>query len=66
MTASTSSLPTHTSTLIVGGGPSGIVSLKYCLEYGPKCDAGDEPVLVEMESEIGGTFKCVILRLILF
>lgn len=48
-------LPTHTSTLVIGGGPAGLVSLKYLLEYG----TGDEedPVLVEMEDDIGGTFR---------
>lgn len=51
------SLPTHTSTLIIGGGPAGIVALKYFLEYGPKCPPGEEPVLVEMEDDIGGTFR---------
>ncbi len=55
------SLPDRTSTLIIGGGPSGLVSLKYVLEYGPRWDVGDESVLVEMESEIGGTFRYVAL-----
>jgi len=56
-----SGLPSHTSILVVGGGPAGLVSLKYALEYGPKWDDGEEPVLVEMESEIGGTFRYVAL-----
>lgn len=54
--------PTHTSTLVIGGGPAGIVSLKYVQEYGRKFGLqgdgdGEDPVLVEMEAEIGGTFK---------
>lgn len=56
------SFPTHTSTLVIGGGPAGIVSLKYLKEYGPVFglqgnENGEAPVLVEMEAEIGGTFK---------
>ncbi|EIW68505.1 hypothetical protein TREMEDRAFT_69401 [Tremella mesenterica DSM 1558] len=51
------SFPGHTSTLIIGGGPAGLVSLKYVLEYGPRWDEGEAPVLVEMEPEIGGTFR---------
>lgn len=55
-------IPQRTSTLIIGGGPAGIVSLKYVQEYGPRFGLQNEgdnepPVLVEMESEIGGTFK---------
>lgn len=50
-------IPTHTSTLVIGGGPAGIVSLKYLLEYGPEYAKGEEPVLVEMEEELGGTFR---------
>lgn len=57
MTSSSSILPERTSTLVIGGGPSGIVSLKYLREYGPKWTEGEEPVLVEMEDEIGGTFR---------
>jgi hypothetical protein len=41
--------PEQTSTLIIGGGPSGLVSLKYATEYGPTWATGEEPVLVEME-----------------
>ncbi|WVQ68619.1 uncharacterized protein L199_006828 [Kwoniella botswanensis] len=52
-----SSLPSRASTLVVGGGPAGLVSLKYTVEYGEKWVEGEEPVLVEMESEIGGTFR---------
>lgn len=51
------SLPRRCSTLVIGGGPAGIVALKYLAEYDPEWAAGEEPVLVEMESEIGGTFK---------
>lgn len=57
------SLPARTSTLVMGGGPAGIVSLKYLLEYGLKFglskdgEEEENPVLVEMEQEIGGTFK---------
>jgi len=50
-------IPAQTSCLIIGGGPAGIVALKYMLEYGPKSAAGEEPVLVEMEDDIGGTFR---------
>ncbi|WRT68738.1 uncharacterized protein IL334_005718 [Kwoniella shivajii] len=50
-------LPKRASTLVIGGGPAGLVSLKYTVEYGEKWTDGEEPVLVEMESEIGGTFK---------
>lgn len=49
-------LPSHTSTLVIGGGPAGIVSLKYLVESGDYA-LGEEPVCVEMESEIGGTFR---------
>lgn len=55
------SLPSRASTLVIGGGPAGIVSLKYLQEYGGRLgleeDAQDGPVLVEMEGEIGGTFR---------
>lgn len=53
------SLPNRCSTLIIGGGPAGLVSLKYLVEYGPEWATGEEPVLVEMEPEIGGTFRWV-------
>lgn len=53
----TSSIPKRTSTLVIGGGPAGLVALKYLVEYGPEWAHGEEPVLVEMESGIGGTFK---------
>ncbi|WVQ79764.1 hypothetical protein IAT38_001864 [Cryptococcus sp. DSM 104549] len=49
--------PQRTSTLVIGGGPAGIVGLKYTVEYGETWARGEEPVLVEMESEIGGTFR---------
>jgi dimethylaniline monooxygenase (N-oxide forming) len=57
ITSTTPPLPSCASTLIIGGGPSGLVALKYLLEYGPAWRAGDDPVLVEMEPEIGGTFR---------
>ncbi|KAL1413337.1 hypothetical protein Q8F55_001096 [Vanrija albida] len=53
----TTSLPLRTSTLIIGGGPSGLVALKYAKEYGPAWERGEAPVLVEMEPELGGTFR---------
>lgn len=49
-------LPAHTSTLVVGGGPAGLVALKYALLHSEWTE-GNEPVLVEMEDEIGGTFR---------
>ncbi|WVO14601.1 hypothetical protein L204_102236 [Cryptococcus depauperatus] len=49
--------PTRTSTLIIGGGPAGLVSLKYAIEYGQPWLKGEEPILVEMKEEIGGTFR---------
>lgn len=50
--------PSHTSTLVVGGGPAGLVSLKYLSrEAGSEWVEGEEPVLVEQESELGGTFR---------
>ena len=49
-------LPEHTSTLVIGGGPAGLVALKYALRHS-EWNEGDEPVLVEMEDEIGGTFR---------
>ena len=55
--ASTPSPPAWTSALIIGGGPSGLVSLKYVLEYGGQFADEEPPVLVEMESELGGTFR---------
>ncbi|WVR09297.1 hypothetical protein IAU60_006362 [Kwoniella sp. DSM 27419] len=53
----TRSLPPRTATLVIGGGPAGLVSLKYAVEYGEPSILGEEPMLVEMESEIGGTFR---------
>lgn len=50
-------LPRQISTLVVGGGPAGIVSLKYTVEYGEAWSEGEEPLLIEMEPEIGGTFR---------
>lgn len=63
-----SPFPTRVSTLVIGGGPAGVVSLKYLREYGTKFGLqgdgdGEEPVLVEMEAEIGGTFKYVFAYL---
>ncbi|GFZ52121.1 hypothetical protein JCM24511_09894 [Saitozyma sp. JCM 24511] len=52
-----SALPARASTLIIGGGPSGLVSLKYAREYGPRWAEGEGPVLVEMEGDVGGTFR---------
>ncbi|KAK8854495.1 hypothetical protein IAR55_003233 [Kwoniella newhampshirensis] len=52
-----SPLPKRASTLIVGGGPAGLVSLRYVVEYGERWSEGEEPLLVEMEAEIGGTFR---------
>lgn len=50
--------PTHTSSLVIGGGPAGIVSLKYLsCEGSAEWLKGEEPVLVEQESELGGTFR---------
>lgn len=41
---------------IIGGGPSGLVTLKTLLESkGP--DFNVEPVLFEAEEEFGGTFR---------
>lgn len=54
-----SALPARASTLIIGGGPSGLVSLKYAREYGPRWAEGEGPVLVEMEGDVGGTFRWV-------
>lgn len=51
------SFPRQISTLVVGGGPAGIVSLKYTVEYGEAWSEGEEPLLIDMESEIGGTFR---------
>ncbi|WWC63622.1 uncharacterized protein I303_106227 [Kwoniella dejecticola CBS 10117] len=51
------SLPRKTSTLVIGGGPAGLVSLKYAVEFGERWSEGEEPILVEMEREIGGTFR---------
>jgi cation diffusion facilitator CzcD-associated flavoprotein CzcO len=61
-TMQTKAVPGRASTLVIGGGPAGIVSLKYIQEYGPQLglqgeDDGEQPVLVEMEAEIGGTFR---------
>jgi dimethylaniline monooxygenase (N-oxide forming) len=58
-------LPDRVSALVVGGGPAGLVSLKYLIEYGPKLDlisksdidAGRGVLAVEMEDDVGGTFR---------
>jgi dimethylaniline monooxygenase (N-oxide forming) len=50
------SLPSRTAVLVIGGGPSGIVALKYALET-LQYEPGEEPVLVESEPELGGTFR---------
>ena len=50
-------MESRASTLIIGGGPAGLVSLKYTLEHDQEHSEGDPPMLVEMESEIGGTFR---------
>jgi dimethylaniline monooxygenase (N-oxide forming) len=47
---------THTSALVIGGGPAGLVSLKYLKEFTKWVD-GETPILVEQEEEIGGTFR---------
>jgi dimethylaniline monooxygenase (N-oxide forming) len=47
---------THTSALVIGGGPAGLVSLKYLKEFTEWVD-GETPILVEQEEEIGGTFR---------
>ena len=52
-----SPFPSKTSLLVIGGGPAGLVSLKYFLEYGPGFEEDEKPMLVEMESDIGGTFR---------
>lgn len=50
--------PTHTSALVIGGGPAGLVSLKYLsCEAAAEWPSGEEPVLVEQESKLGGTFR---------
>lgn len=64
------SLPERVSALVVGGGPAGIVSLKYLIEYGPKLgivskeeiENGSGVLGVEMEDDIGGTFRCAFTR----
>lgn len=47
---------THTSALVIGGGPAGLVSLKYLKECTEWVE-GENPILVEQEEEIGGTFR---------
>ncbi|ODO05732.1 hypothetical protein I350_04793 [Cryptococcus amylolentus CBS 6273] len=47
----------RTSTLVIGGGPAGLVGLKYAVQYGTAWAQGERPYLVEMEPEIGGTFR---------
>lgn len=51
-----SPFPAYTSALVIGGGPAGLVSLKY-LKHHTKWIDGEDPILVEQESEIGGTFR---------
>jgi len=48
--------PEYTSALVIGGGPAGLVSLKYLKEEQSWIE-GEEPILVEQEGEIGGTFR---------
>jgi len=48
--------PEYTSALVIGGGPAGLVSLKYLQEEQSWIE-GEEPILVEQEGEIGGTFR---------
>jgi len=44
--------------LIVGAGPGGLTTLKTCLEASNNDPAHPlDPILVEAESEIGGTFR---------
>jgi hypothetical protein len=50
------SFPSYTSALVIGGGPAGLVSLKYLKTHTTWID-GEEPLLVEQEFEIGGTFR---------
>jgi cation diffusion facilitator CzcD-associated flavoprotein CzcO len=50
------SFPSNTSALVIGGGPAGLVSLKYLKNHTTWIDS-EEPLLVEQESEIGGTFR---------
>lgn len=57
--------PDTLDVLVVGAGPSGLVSLKYLIEYGPSLgivsreaiEDGTGVLGVEMEAEIGGTFR---------
>jgi hypothetical protein len=58
LSSSSGRYPTHTSALVIGGGPAGLVSLKYLsCEAAAEWPSGEEPVLVEQESELGGTFR---------
>ena len=58
-------LPDTVQALVIGAGPSGLVSLKYLIEYGPQLGLVSREAIargtgvlgVEMESEIGGTFR---------
>lgn len=44
--------------LVIGGGAGGLVTLKTLLEASERCPAQQlDPLLVEAEAEIGGTFK---------
>lgn len=52
----TQRLPERVSTLVIGGGPAGLVALKYLVEQFPSSD-DESPLLVEMEGDIGGTFR---------
>lgn len=52
----TSPFPSYTSALVIGGGPAGLVSLKYLKHHTTWID-GEDPILVEQETEIGGTFR---------
>ena len=65
MPTSQPSLPESVQALVIGAGPSGLVSLKYLIEYGPSLGLvsaerirnGTGVLGVEMEADIGGTFR---------